>query len=58
MVKQTIGKHDAGYNLSLALNYGHAAGSPHLVRFVTEQAALFDLIPHPKFSLQGCELVG
>lgn len=32
---QTVTKHDSTYNLS-ALNYGHAAGSPHLLRFITE----------------------
>ncbi|KAK1145367.1 hypothetical protein N8T08_004242 [Aspergillus melleus] len=53
VVKQTIGKHDAGYNLSLALNYGHAAGSPHLVRFVTEHV---ELVHNPPYADWGTVL--
>ncbi|KAL3429966.1 pyridoxal phosphate-dependent transferase [Aspergillus tetrazonus] len=32
----TVTKQDATYNLSLGMNYVHAAGSPHLLRFITE----------------------
>ncbi|KAH8423083.1 aminotransferase-like domain-containing protein [Aspergillus melleus] len=53
VVKQTIGKHDAGYNLSLGLNYGHAAGSPHLVRFVTEHV---ELVHNPPYADWGTVL--
>ncbi|KAI9039014.1 L-kynurenine/alpha-aminoadipate aminotransferase [Aspergillus affinis] len=50
---QTIGKHDAGYNLSLALNYGHAAESPHLLRFVTEHVELAHNPPYVDWDSEG-----
>lgn len=51
--EQIIGKHSKGYNLSLALNYGHAAGSPHLVRFVTEHV---ELVHNPPYADWGTVL--
>ena len=39
-VMQTVRKSDSGYNLGLALNYGHGVGAPHLLRFVTEHIEL------------------
>ncbi|PLB45481.1 L-kynurenine/alpha-aminoadipate aminotransferase [Aspergillus steynii IBT 23096] len=51
--EQMIGKHDEGYNLSLALSYGHAAGSPHLVRFVTEHV---ELVHNPPYADWGTML--
>ncbi|KAJ5717280.1 hypothetical protein N7488_002926 [Penicillium malachiteum] len=44
---QVSTKHDDGYNLGLALNYGHDAGSPHLLRFVTEHV---ELVHNPPYS--------
>ncbi|KAJ5633964.1 L-kynurenine/alpha-aminoadipate aminotransferase [Penicillium herquei] len=47
LVLQVSTKHDDGYNLGLALNYGHAAGSPNLLRFVTEHV---ELVHNPPYS--------
>ncbi|KAJ5727938.1 L-kynurenine/alpha-aminoadipate aminotransferase [Penicillium malachiteum] len=44
---QVSTKYDDGYNLALALNYGHAAGSPHLLRFITEHV---ELVHNPLYS--------
>ncbi|KAL3440656.1 pyridoxal phosphate-dependent transferase [Aspergillus insuetus] len=46
----TLSKRDASYNLSLGLNYGHAAGSPHLLRFVTEHVELVHNPPYRDWS--------
>ncbi|KAL4812583.1 pyridoxal phosphate-dependent transferase [Aspergillus spinulosporus] len=42
----TVAKRDATYNLSLGMNYGHAAGSPHLLRFITEH---IELVHNPPY---------
>ncbi|KAJ9322279.1 hypothetical protein DTO027B5_6260 [Paecilomyces variotii] len=49
-VSQTFAKSGDGYNLGLALNYGHGVGSPHLLRFVTEHV---ELIHNPPYSDWG-----
>lgn len=43
----TISKHGDTYNLSIGLNYGHASGSAHLLRFITEH---IELIHNPPYS--------
>ncbi|KAJ6013504.1 L-kynurenine/alpha-aminoadipate aminotransferase [Penicillium herquei] len=47
---QVSTKHDDGYNLALALNYGHAVGSPHLLQFITEHV---ELVHNPSYSDWG-----
>lgn len=42
----TVTKRDATYNLSLGMNYGLAAGSPHLLRFITEH---IELVHNPPY---------
>jgi aromatic amino acid aminotransferase I len=49
-VSQEVTKSGEGYNLALALNYGHAAGSPHLLRFVTEH---IELVHDPPYADWG-----
>ncbi|KAH8429023.1 uncharacterized protein LDX57_006694 [Aspergillus melleus] len=43
----TISKQGATYNLSIGLNYGHANGSAHLLRFITEHV---ELVHNPPYS--------
>ncbi|PYH98275.1 PLP-dependent transferase [Aspergillus ellipticus CBS 707.79] len=45
---QTATKSTNDYNLSHALNYGHAAGSPALLRFITEHIELVHNPPTPQ----------
>ncbi|KAJ5798631.1 L-kynurenine/alpha-aminoadipate aminotransferase [Penicillium pulvis] len=53
---QSSTKQDEGYNLALALNYGHGVGSPHLLRFITEHT---ELVHNPAYSNWGtCLTVG
>jgi aromatic amino acid aminotransferase I len=57
----TIGKYDvrdgiSEYDLSIALNYGQATGSPQMTRFITEHT---ELIFNPPYSdWQVCQTVG
>ncbi|KAL4899921.1 hypothetical protein BDW74DRAFT_188812 [Aspergillus multicolor] len=44
--KCTIPKYNDTYNLSIALNYGRSAGSPHLLRFLTEH---IELVHNPPY---------
>ncbi|RDW92719.1 aminotransferase-like domain-containing protein [Aspergillus mulundensis] len=42
----TIPKYGDAYNLSVGLNYGRSAGSPHLLRFLTEH---IELVHNPPY---------
>ncbi|BCS02181.1 aminotransferase-like domain-containing protein [Aspergillus luchuensis] len=42
----TITKHGLTYNLSIAMNYGFAHGSAHLLRFITEHVELIHNPPY------------
>ncbi|TVY85337.1 Aminotransferase [Lachnellula suecica] len=52
----TTGKYDtrhglSSYDLALSLNYSHGAGSPQLLRFVTEHT---EIVHHPPYSDWEC----
>lgn len=47
---QTVSKNDDEYNLALAMNYGNAAGSPHLLRFITEHV---EIVHDPPYANWG-----
>lgn len=44
---------EAEYDLSVALNYGHSAGSPQLLRFITEHV---ELIHNPAYADWECAI--
>lgn len=48
---QTVRKEGNPYNLSTALNYGHAVGSPPLVRFLSEHVELIHNPPYADWSV-------
>ncbi|PWY75195.1 PLP-dependent transferase, partial [Aspergillus sclerotioniger CBS 115572] len=50
LLMKTASKQGADYNLSLALNYGSAAGSPHLLRFITEH---MEIVHDPPYADWG-----
>ncbi|PWY71029.1 putative L-kynurenine/alpha-aminoadipate aminotransferase [Aspergillus heteromorphus CBS 117.55] len=57
----TIGKHDirdgtSEYDLSVALNYGQATGSPQMTRFITEHTELMFNPPYADWQI--CQTVG
>lgn len=47
---QSISKSDDEYNLSLAMDYGNAVGSPHLLRFITEHV---EIVHDPPYANWG-----
>ncbi|KAI1179732.1 aromatic amino acid aminotransferase [Nemania sp. FL0916] len=49
-VSQTASRYGGAYNLSNVLDYGHAAGAPQLLRFVTEHV---EIIHNPPYSDWG-----
>ncbi|KAI0412228.1 pyridoxal phosphate-dependent transferase [Xylaria grammica] len=51
-----VTKQDEAYNLSLALNYGNAVGSPHLLRFLTEHTEIVHSPPYADWNT--CLTVG
>ena len=53
VVEMSCSKGEEAYDLAVALNYGHAAGSPQLLRFVTEHV---DLIHDPPYRDWACSL--
>lgn len=46
-LERTIPKQGETYNLSIGLNYSHASGSAHLLRFITEHV---ELVHNPPYS--------
>ena len=49
----TCSKGEVAFDLGIALNYGHAAGSPQLLRFVTEHV---ELVHNPPYEDWECSL--
>lgn len=43
---QTVRKEEGSYDISEALNYGHAVGSPQLIRFMTEHVEIVHNPPY------------
>jgi aromatic amino acid aminotransferase I len=52
-VSSTCSQGEISYDLSLALNYGYAAGSPQLLRFVTEH---IEMMHDPLYADWSCSL--
>ncbi|KAJ5087376.1 PLP-dependent transferase [Penicillium angulare] len=48
---QTVTKQDCDYNLALALNYGGAMGSPHLLRFFSEHTEMVHNPPYQDWDI-------